>query len=304
MNPKQELDFKLARISQAYDIDLLLALKTHPKMQASRDTIDALPLPLFQISTRLGSPFAAKLSENTKQILESTWFIDKYITEEKAKNVLELGAGSNGGSLFLSWKYPHVHFSRLCSFEGKLAHELNKYRGVSNYNSIPGSMEKLDMFKSGSFDIVFSVETLSLVEKREDVFRSVRGVLRDGGVFVVVDGYLGNAPGSLSREELIVRHLVGRGKALKEFETYDDFLAQAVDEQYRVVFEADVSDQAMPALKYFELQSSVFFNHPLLAKIHARILSAEASFRLISNYLMPTAIRMGMAQYKVTVMRK
>lgn len=304
MNPKQELDVKLATISRTYDVDLLLALKTHPVNSSRRFSVDSLPLPLFQISTRMGSPFSNALERNVKSILESIWFVDKYIADTQTKNVLELGAGSNGGSLYLAWKYPKVHFSRLCSFEGKLIHELKKYRGVSNYKSIPGTFDKLDMFDDDSFGVLFSVETLSLSEDREKVLDGVWRVLNPGGYYVVVDGYLGKAPGALTREELITRHLVGRGKSLKEFETYDDFLAQSAAHKFNVVFEADVSEQALPALAKYEHQADLFFRFPLMSKLGSVIFSSAFAYNMISNYIMPAAVKMKMALYKVTVLKK
>lgn len=298
------MDVKLAAISKVYDVDLLLALKTSTVISAKKFTVDTLPLPLFQISTRMGSPFTTALERDVKSILESIWFVDKYIAETKAKQVLELGAGSNGGSLYLAWKYPEVKYSRVASFEGKLIHELKKYQGVSNYRSIYGTFEKLDMFEKETFEVLFSVESLSLTPDRGKVLDAAHRVLTDNGYFIVVDGYLGKAPGALTREELIARHLVGRGKSLKEFETYDDFLKLVTDHKYNVVFEADVSEQALPALRRYEKRAEMFFKLPVYPKLISLIMSSNFAFNMISNYLMPSAVKMGMAKYMVTVLKK
>ena len=304
MNPRQELDVKLARISKVYDVDLLLALKTSPVISSRKFTVDTLPLPLFQISTRMGSPFTTALERDVKSILESIWFVDKYIAESKANQVLELGAGSNGGSLYLAWKYPKVQYFRVASFEGKLVHELKKYRGVPNYHSIHGTFDKLEMFEKDAFEVLFSVESLSLAEDRGKVLDAAYRILKEKSYFIVVDGYLGKSPGALTREELIGRHLVGRGKALKEFETYDDFLQLVHDHKYNIVFEADVSEQALPALKRYERQAELFFKVPVYSKLVSVLFSSDFAYNMISNYLMPSAVKMGMAQYKVTVLRK
>ena len=172
MTPQQELDSKLGQIARVYDVDYILAVKTKPVHGTLKYPVDTLPLPLFQISTRMGTPVSA-MERDVKSILESVWFVDKYLQETRATKALELGAGSNGGSLYLAWKYPKVQFSRLSSFEGKLIHELKKYRGVPNYRSIHGSFEKLDMFEPKSFGVIFSVESLSLAPDRAKVLDEV-----------------------------------------------------------------------------------------------------------------------------------
>lgn len=304
MGATQELDAKLYAISKVCDVDYLLATKQQAATAAGRYMVDSLPLPLFQINYRAGNPILSSKEQKAKRVLESISFVDSYISKISAKKVLELGAGSNGGSLFLSWKYPAVQFYRVCSFEGKLEHELKKYRGVSNYHSICGSYEDLAVFEKEPFDIVFSVETLSLADDRKAVLASISDICNTRSKIIIVDGYLGKRVEAITREELIARHLVGRGKSLKEFETYESFLEEVASAELSVEYQEDVSLKALPVLERYEKQAEYFFRFPLLAKLIVSATSSAFAFTMISNYLMPTAVKMGIAQYKVTVLKK
>ena len=57
-------------------------------------------------------------------------------------------------------------------------------------------------------------------------------------------------------------------------------------------------------MEKFERLANRLFNSPLLAKIIVKILPKEFTYNAISGYLMPTLIKMGVAAYIITILKK
>ena len=167
-----------------------------------------------------------------------------------------------------------------------------------------GSFEDLTPFPDGTIGLSFSVESLSLANDRPKAVAEVNRVLQSGGRFIVVDGYLGQSAVALTKEELVIRHLVGRGRELKEYETYSDFIDTAARGGFIIEGEVDVSTKVKGMLNKYEKKAKRFFETPVIAKPLSKIKSSDFAFEMISHYLMPLAVENGMAQYKITVMRK
>ncbi len=116
MTAREELSEKLKKISEVYDVDYLLALRTDRVYTAQFSKLDKVPLNIFHTTSDDARLLAEGKEIDSEGILESVWFVNQYLRKMKAKRVLELGAGSNGCALYLAMKYPDIEFYRVkCS---------------------------------------------------------------------------------------------------------------------------------------------------------------------------------------------
>lgn len=302
MNSLDALRERLDKIRSVYDVDFLLALKTDPSLNYGERRVTDTPPDLFHFSPKNGSK--NKMPSEKEISLEASEFIEPYLEELPIRQALELGAGMNGDALYLALRHPEIIFYRVTSFLSKLEYEVTTHRGIKNYKTIYGSFNNLQRFHSASMDISFSVESLSPFSKPKDAITEVYRVLVDNGVFIVVDGYLGQSEMALSRDELIARHLVGRGTSINEFQTYDNFLDIVRTRGFVVESETDVTDRTFNLFSKNERKAARLFDHTGIAKLAAMVTDDEYAFGLISDYLMPVAVRIGMVRYVVTVLRK
>lgn len=298
MNPLDTLRERLDRVRSVYDVDFLLALKTDPSLNYGERKVSNTPSDLFHFSQK-----NIKTSSNEKS-LEASEFIEPYLEQLPVRQALELGAGMNGDALYLALHHPEIIFYRVTSFLSKLEYEVTTHRGIKNYKTIYGSFDNLQHFHPASMDISFSVESLSPFPKPKEAIMEVNRVLVNNGIFIVVDGYLGQTEMALSRDELIARHLVGRGTSINEFQTYDNFLDMVRTHGFVVEKETDVTERTFNVFRKNEKKAARLFNHAAVAKLASMVTDDEYAFGLISDYLMPVAVKIGMVRYVVTVLRK
>ncbi|MEZ5873238.1 MAG: methyltransferase domain-containing protein [Nitratireductor sp.] len=122
-------------------------------------------------------------------------------TDLTGKNVLDIGCGSGGITLFLAREYGPAHItgfdveqpvidaaSRRAKAEG-LADRVSFLKGY------PGPLP----FQPSQFDIVFSKDALIHVSDKESLFADLFRILKPGGVFVASD-WLTSHDGEPSRE--------------------------------------------------------------------------------------------------------
>jgi SAM-dependent methyltransferase len=297
MNSLDALRERLDKVREIYDVDYLLALKTDPTLKHAEPKVSKTPHTLFHFNDR------GKTGDDDTS-LEASEFIEPYLEQNPVRQALELGAGMNGDALYLALRHPEIIFYRVTSFQSKLEYEATTYRGIKNYKTLYGSFDNLQNIHTGSMDISFSVESLSPFPKPKEAVTEVHRVLVGNGIFIVVDGYLGQSDMALSKDELISRHLVGRGTSINEFQTYDNFTDTVKTHGFVIESETDVTERTFSIFKKNEKRAAMMFDHPTAAKLASKVTDDGFALGMISDYLMPVAVELGMARYVVTVLRK
>lgn len=216
---------------------------------------------------------------------------------------MELATGRGATSAYLAKKYPGIEFLGIELSQGQLDFSQKKAKKWLNYQPSLGDYHDLSRYADCSIDIVFVIEALCYSEDKVRVLSEVKRVLKEGGIFIIFDGYIKKTRSAMTEEELIAVRLTETGMAVNTFEDYPSLLSKAKSLGFSVDSSEDVSKFIMPTLRRFENLAIRFFRHPRSAKIITRVFSKEFAYNAVSGLLMPNLIEEDLASYYITVLR-
>ena len=300
MDPEEELQYKLEKIGSVFDIEKIIIDKTNKDRPSEFKRVGSLPYSLLRKGIK---QFFTTEEAHITDVMRCEDFVERYL-EDGVKTVLEVTIRYRDESFDLAAKYPDVHFFSWILSGSDVQHELERMRGIPNLKSDLRSVEDIHNHNVDSLDLSYSIESLSLCQNQTDIIKDVFSNLRKEGRFVVVDQYLHQQFGPLSKHHLWLKHLVGRSVALSDLESYDLFKDRVTRQGMRVEFEGDLTDAVIPESEKVSEYAGTFFNRGIVAKAASSLLPDDFAYRIISAYLMPTAMRLGMATYRVTVFKK
>jgi len=301
-----ELEERLKRVKQVFDIAKILSIRPDPISIARYYKVNKSAYVLFHNPNgfvHMGISRDLKYSHD--DLLEQPKLVAKYIEQLNARNVLELATGKGASSAYLAKKFPNIKFAGIDLPSGQLDVAKKKARKTSNFFPVEGDYHNLERYPDNHFDVVFVIEGLCYSERKDQVADEVWRVLRNGGIFIVFDGYLGRSESSLNTNEQLAKRLTERGMMVDTFERCEDVKEKILSAGFAVIHEEDVSKFVMPTLRRFEkLARRVVFAHPKMGRFVARLLPNEFTFNAVSAYLMPLLIELGVAKYAVLVVKK
>jgi len=108
-------------------------------------------------------------------------FIVNAIGDLRGARVLDLGAGLGESSVYFALRGADVTMADLSPEMVALAADLGKHHGV-RISTLVGAAETIEA-PSSSFDVVYMANLLHHVTDRDQLFRTVRRVLKPGGRF-------------------------------------------------------------------------------------------------------------------------
>jgi SAM-dependent methyltransferase len=234
-------------------------------------------------------------------LLEHAKFVDRYISEQNAQNVLELATGRGANSFWLAKENPNSNFFGIDLSEGQLSFALKATKKCSNFQAEIGDFHNLKQFKDNSFDIIFIVEALCHSNSTEKVLGEVQRILKDGGHFIVFDGYLGNK--QLSNDEKVAAKITEHGMAVVEFLKYQDLKRMALNAGLAVIEEENLSQFVIPTMRRFERLAESFFKRPLIGRCVAWLFPQEFVYNSVSGMLMSVLFQERVFEYWVTVFK-
>lgn len=238
-----------------------------------------------------------------EDLLVQPKIIGKYIEENKAEKVLELAMGKGANSIYLAKKYPNTNFYGMDLENGQL--DINKFNKVHNLKVSYGDYHKLDTLTSEQFDVVFVIEALCYSNNKEIVAKEVYKILKNGGIFIVIDGYSNKRVEELNKDELLAKRLTEKGMVVSEFEYISNVKDKIRSVGFNLIEEKDYSKNIIPSLKRFEkLAARTIFKSKIIGKIVNNLLPNEITFNAVSGYLMPRLIEDNIFCYKLLVFKK
>jgi SAM-dependent methyltransferase len=224
---------------------------------------------------------------------------------EPPHDVLELGFGQGFNLAYLAPKFPAVRF---CGIDLTPNHaELTRGRlaeaGRTDVELARGDFHALP-WPDASFDHVYAIEAFCYARDLPRALSEVARVLRPGGTFHLVDGYLERRPETFNAEEALGAELVAKGVALERFQRVDEIVetGRAVGLACRSVTRLD--DEIAPNLLKLERLTGAVIRFPWLGR---RALARRSPMRgrnVITGYLMRTTVALGVTVYREIVLQK
>lgn len=229
--------------------------------------------------------------------------ISEFINLSKAENVLELGCGKGFNCIYLAKKLPETKFSGIDIADKHLVIAKKKSHHIENLKFTYGDFHKLE-FKDSSFDLIFGLESICHANDSRKVLSEVYRVLKNGGQFVLYDGFrqvdFEILPGNLIQAAILTEKSLAVNRANK----IDDWLKIASKKGFKLKVKADLSQTIMPNLCRLQLLARRYFENPLLARIFLKLFSQNAMMNCISALLMPFTVHNKAHAYSKIILKK
>ena len=303
-NYDKELKTKLSNIENVLNVNNLLARDGGTDSIRKYYKLNKLAYSIFH--SKKGFVHAG-LSESDsfkdEDLLAQPKIIGKYIEENNAKEVLELAMGKGANSKYLAEKYPDVNFYGLDLENGQL--DINNFKNIQNLRVSYGDYHKLDSFPDEKFDIIYVIDALCHSNNKDVVAKEVYRVLKNGGLFIVIDGYSGKKTNELNEDEVLAKQLNEKGMMLSSFEYIDNAVDKIKSAGLILVEDKDYSKNIIPSFGRLEkIASKTILEPRILGKIVDKVLPNEITFNAVSAYLTPVLIRKGIFCYKLLIFKK
>ena len=211
------------------------------------------------------------------------------INESPVKSVLELGCGKGFNSVFLAKKLPEIKFLGIDITDNHLKIAKRKLHHIENLKFTYGDFHKLD-FEDSSFDLIFELESICHAQDSLQVLSEVYRTLKNGGLFVLYDGFRQIGFESLADNLIQSAILTEKSLAVNRFEKIDAWLDMATKAGFKLKVKTDLSDAIMPTLGRLQLLARKYFEYPFLSKIFLQILPQDMMMNTIAVLLMPFTI--------------
>lgn len=293
---------KLEKIRAVFDVDVIASLSMNRESVLEYYRKNRVPYTILQFHTDL---IHVGISRDgifrRDDLLEGVRVVEKYIRTLNAGTVLELATGRGANSLFLARLFPRVNFYGIDLSHVQLQYANSKAKKVNNFSPSQGDYHDLIAYAPTSLDIVFVLESLCYSNQKERVLAEVHRILKPGGVFVVIDGYLCRALAGANPEVQLAFHLMEKGVAVERFELYQQVKIKAQKAGFIIEQEEDVTEFVLPFMRRYERFAEKFFAYPRIARLINAILPRAFTYNAMSGYLFPEMLELGLFQYMITV---
>lgn len=296
------LRIKLDKIAQVFDIKKLQSVKADNEYIRRYYLKNKIPYSIFhtkQDFVHMGISRDGIFKE--EDLVEHVRFVDQYLAKNHSKHILELATGRAANSSWLASKHPEMNFYGIDLSEGQLSFAFKAAKKYANLKIDRADFHNLEKFADNTFDTIFIIEALCHSQSPDKVMSEVGRVLKEGGFFIVFDGYLGSK--ELFEEEKVAANITARGMAVSEFLQYRNFKNLATNAGLVTVAEENLSTYVIPTMCRFEKLADRFFRRPKIGKIISRLLPQEFTYNAVSGMLMPVLFKLGVSEYWVTVFK-
>ena len=225
--------------------------------------------------------------------------LEGYVRQTNAKKVMELGSGLGPNIAFLATRNPRVAFDGV-DLSNK---PLHRHAKLPNARFCCGDYHDLSQFEDNSYDIVFVIEALCYSTDKSRVLREVRKKLRDGGLFIVIDGYQRDRAKPLSSSEEAMWGLIAKSLACETIERVD-VVEDYMQKEFSVVVAQDLTERVWPSLFRFEPLARFYFSHPAFAQAANTFVPHDVVKNTIHILLLPISVERRIGCYYIHVLQK
>ena len=229
---------------------------------------------------------------------EQARIVERYVRDNNAKKVLELGYGLGANCAFLANRNPLVMFEGV-DISNK---PLKRFTKMPNAHFKFDDYHDLGTVEDNAYDIVFTIEALCHSTNKLQVLRVVKKKLKKDGLFIVIDGYRRDYAATLSPSEEVMVRLIEKGFSVDAFECVKD-VERYMRKEYLTVVTKDISQCVLPCMAKGQWALH-YFSHPALARVVNRFLPLDVVKNTIVALLLPISIRRDIACYYIHVLKK
>lgn len=296
--PQRGLRDALAAVERVFDVDELL------DRRASEDDVvryyhQSLALYLLMHSRSGAVHFAL----DGRDFSAHARIIARYLRPIGAARVLELASGQGYNAIRLSRELPGARITGVDLTPWHVRVARLRARGRANVGFEHGDFHRL-RFEHHSFDAVCAVEGFCHARDLRTAMAEVARVLRPGGRFAVIDGFLLHDPASLTSDQCAAVRAINAAFAVSRTWTLDDFVAAGEELGLHAVAVDDLTTRVLPNADRLARIARYWLQRPRAARTLTRALPNEMTRNTIAATLIPAAVRSGAGGYHAVVLER
>ncbi len=233
-------------------------------------------------------------------LIEPANIVDSYVCKTLQEKILELAPGNGSNSSYLAGKHKNTRFYGIDLSKAPL----RRHRKITNYKQDIGDYHDLDRYDDDSFDLAFVVEALCHTQNKEKVLSEVYKKLRNGGYFLIFDGYQRRKDSQLADVEMKAKKLVEASMAVESFEEIDVFRHKLNNSGFGLVEERDLTENVLPSMERLRKIAQVYYRFPAVARLLKALLPERITQNSIGVLLLPDIVRSNIGCYYLHVLQK
>ena len=300
----EELGMIFAKIKRILDVDELMQHKIGAETVVDVYAEDA---PNFQIFYSVKGSIHLALSEDGRFQRDGYYgharIIRKSIEEIQARDVLELGSGRGFNLIHLAKQKPEVRFEGIDLIPANVQTSRKCSRMLNHLGFQVGNIEELG-YASETFDIVFTVESLSHVANIPKALSEAYRVLKPGGRMVVFDLYCQEDLEAVTPAQKKAIQVAENSLVMLSPMTAKHLAKIAQAAGFRLVSMENLSRHVLPDVKRRNWLVELAFDLPWITRIIMQSFSLNTVRGMVAWELIPTLFKANLLGYYQVVFEK
>lgn len=225
------------------------------------------------------------------------------LIDDQTRRVLELASGKGFNSNYLAARHLDVGFLGLDLVRQQVRAARRNAGGLTNVRYLTADFHDLPV-RDGCLDLVFVVESLCHALDMPRVLDQVARVLREGGLFVVVDAWRTEAFDDLPDIVRYAAQVTEHAMAVGDARRIDEWLLMVERAGLELTGDRDLTASVLPNMRRFERAAARYYRYPGSARVTNLLLPTRLVQNSIAALLMPLTVETGAHTYRLVTLKK
>ena len=225
------------------------------------------------------------------------------LIDPQARRVLELASGKGFNSNYLAGRHPDMEFFGIDLVPSQVIAARKRANALPNVRYLTADFQFLP-FSTSSLDAVFVVESLCHALDMPQALDEVARVLREEGIFIVVDAWRTSAFETFPEIVKRAAEIIERAMAVGHVWRTDEWLSMIDRSGFKVVADRDLTASVMANMRRFERMAIKYFRHPRLARLSTYLLPSRLLQNSVAALLLPISVEAGAHNYRLIALKK